>query len=158
MGHSSKKSNNQIISNFNFCYIFIFSNIDFPQKVHIFYINSTFQRNWYNGIYGLETDIIWRFTTKLLFSKAVVQLFSVTGNQLEKTEKFRSEGMASEIIKARKEILILLYNLIRHKFNNSNSSQSKDQKQNKVNEFFNIQYGKLIPVVLHSKLCRHDKK
>ena len=84
-------------------------------------------------------------------SAVLLQLLSVTGNQLEKTEKFWSEGMASDIIKARKEVLILLYHLIRHKFNNSNSSQSKDQKQNKVNEFFNIQYGKLKPLVLHSK-------
>ena len=88
----------------------------------------------------------------------LLQLLSVTGNQLEKTDKLRSEGLASDLIKARKEIWILLYHLIRDKFNNNESRQSKDQKQNKVNDFFNIQYGKLRPLVLHSKFCQHDKR
>ena len=87
-----------------------------------------------------------------------LQLLSVTGNQLEKTEKLRSEGLASDLIKARKEIWILLYHRIRDKFNNNISHQSQDRKQNKVDNIFNIQYGKLKPVVLHSKLCRHEKR
>ena len=66
--------------------------------------------------------------------------------------------MASDLVKARKEILIILYHLIRDKFNHNNSTQSKDQRQNKVSDFFNIQYGKLIPLVLHSNLCRHHKR
>ena len=48
----------------------------------------------------------------------LLQLLSETGNQLEKTEKFRSDGMASDLVKVRKEIWILLYHLIRDKFSN----------------------------------------
>ena len=87
----------------------------------------------------------------------LVQLLSLTENQMEKTEKLRSEGLASDLIKARKDMWVLLYHLIRDKFKNTNSHQREDEEQIKVDDYFNIQYEKLKPVVLHSKLCRHKK-